>query len=74
MRSNCTHIESSVIELESSVIELESSVIKLESSAIQLERYLMHFGEVQLESSLINWRAVLLIELMSILRSICWPY
>ena len=35
--SNCTHIESSVIELESSVIKLESSVIELESSVIELE-------------------------------------
>ena len=49
--SNCTHIESSLIELESSVIELESSVIELESSAIESES-----SAIQLQSSQIHLR------------------
>ena len=38
--SNCTHIESSLIELVSSLIQLQSSLTELESSALQLECFL----------------------------------
>ena len=46
--SNCTHIESSMIEFESSLIELESS-------AIQIERYLIHLRISKLIIELCNW-------------------
>ena len=55
------HLESSLIELDSSPIELKSSLqIELENS------------QIELEISLINWRALLLIEFMSIWRLREW--